>query len=1210
MTFIYSTVVVLLGISVLATLIVVGRGALRRALSRKLLKQAAEVRGLLTGLRERNYKGIDKLLFDMRDSYDLTVIEDELRGLLGSDADETGDAMRKAFDLLGLTERYLKQLRSANAWQTRARSATALGQLADTRAVPGLLDAMRDTREDSDVKLAAAEALGHIRDPSILPELCAQLGNVDEWASPRLAKVIAGFGEAATMPLLDSLDAAPNLNARIWSAQVLGKIRDRRATNALVKRLNDRSEQMRISVANALGDIADNRAFRPLIEIILRDPVAAVRSQAATSLGRIGDEGALPLLVNSLGDPEYWMRFRALEAIEALAPKDRSPIENALSDSNPEVRRRAALALERLGALEDAFVDLVSPEPDKELAARTRLIAVGRAGLSERLARHLDADDVFMRERIASLLGPVGDAGHSIDLLRRLDDTSEEVRFAAIESLGDLGSAVACAPLIALLSHSDSMHRTQAVAALVRFPSDVLSGELASLITLHGSESDEERFAATQVLGMVAGPKVDLLLRGSLKDRYIEVRAFAAKTLGSRGVAEATDELGLCLGDPEDRIRTAAAAALGAIGGERAIGLLLAAMPQTSGEQRDSICGTLAALGYDSVRPLLDVLMASTDVKTRLGAIWTLGKTGDARAAKLLRLMLHEEDTLLRSSAAGALGKIRCEDSLLGLATGLEDPSPFVRSASVNGLGKVGSSAQFETLAGVLGDPDQFVRNRAAIAIGRLGGDLAHELIIDVDKGVLDPALRVIALGLTGSARGIGEPLQAMKDPILRHQVSGALEKEEEAVRVVFFSNLRPKPLSSQEVIQGESGLEPDALLEQFLDALRNNQETATRRRAAAALGSMRDASSVEALALALARDPDAEVRQLCAQGLGNQSDNIQAKGALLRAVVDPQPEVRMLAIEAVGGLATPLESKAIFESLRSANHDLVSASEKSLARIFSGHVEGIHDWMMGQESSQMQACGLRILRGIGDARSLGLIQALLRSNDPELRVESARALAALEVPDAIRAMLDALGDPKEIVRVGILKALEGTTRADVIQKLQESCFDPSVAVRKQLTSTLATLDSAQAVEILVTLADDTDSSIAGGALLGLLRNPDREGQHRLLKCLPTASSEAKKILRRDCLDVMEQVAEQTRSALDADMRRRGVEVMAAIDPTRYATTIAEALRDPDATVRLAATVGLSDQDPERVGDWLRALLDDPVGEVRDAAKRALFRIL
>ena len=114
MTIIYSTVAVLIGISALATFVVVGRQVLRRIATKRLLKQAQEVRNLLTGLRERNYVGIDKMLFDMRDSYDLTVIEDELRNMLGDDLSRTVGPLRKAFELLGLTERYMKRVREAH----------------------------------------------------------------------------------------------------------------------------------------------------------------------------------------------------------------------------------------------------------------------------------------------------------------------------------------------------------------------------------------------------------------------------------------------------------------------------------------------------------------------------------------------------------------------------------------------------------------------------------------------------------------------------------------------------------------------------------------------------------------------------------------------------------------------------------------------------------------------------------------------------------------------------------------------------------------------------------------------------------------------------------------------------------------------------------------------------------------------------------------
>src|SRR5690606_1642310 len=103
--------------------------------------------------------------------------------------------------------------------------------------------------EDGDVKLACAEALGQLRDPSVIPGMCELLADVDEWASPRLAQVLCDFGSAAVEPLLAVLDRAEELNARVWAAQILGRIGDTRATWPLVERLHDRAEQLRLSAA-------------------------------------------------------------------------------------------------------------------------------------------------------------------------------------------------------------------------------------------------------------------------------------------------------------------------------------------------------------------------------------------------------------------------------------------------------------------------------------------------------------------------------------------------------------------------------------------------------------------------------------------------------------------------------------------------------------------------------------------------------------------------------------------------------------------------------------------------------------------------------------------------------------------------------------------------------------------------------------------------
>src|SRR5512141_3530086 len=109
------------GFAVLAILVVAGRHLRTVWRDRRLVVQAKRVRAALDEARAREFDGLDKLLFDMREIYSADVIERELSSTLSPDANAPN--LVRAFAVLGITDRYLVAVRDARAWHHRARAA-------------------------------------------------------------------------------------------------------------------------------------------------------------------------------------------------------------------------------------------------------------------------------------------------------------------------------------------------------------------------------------------------------------------------------------------------------------------------------------------------------------------------------------------------------------------------------------------------------------------------------------------------------------------------------------------------------------------------------------------------------------------------------------------------------------------------------------------------------------------------------------------------------------------------------------------------------------------------------------------------------------------------------------------------------------------------------------------------------------------------------
>jgi HEAT repeat protein len=1189
-------------LAILAILWVAGRHAITVWRDRSLVGQAKRVRAALDDVRAKAFAGLDKVLFDMREVYAADVIETELGNSLSTTSDNAPELVH-AFAVLGITDRYLDAVRGARAWQQRARAATTLGLLGELRAVKPLIEGMRDTHEDPDVKLACAEALGRIRSPEVIPLLVAELEHLDDWSSPRIAAVLIKFGDLAVDPMITALGSASNLNVRVWAAQVIGKLGDVRASPSLLARIHDRSDALRTSVTNALGDLRDPRAVRPLIDSVLRDPSATVRAQSAVALGRIGDISAVPLLVAALGDTEHWVRLRALEAIESVAPNDTSALEIALADPNREVRFRAALALDRLGMLEQAFADLGGDDDLRIVAAQDRLIAVGRAGLSERFIGHVEDPDPHVRARIVTVLGAVANPAHVAALVKRLSDADKDVRIAAIEAIASIGNDASASALLAVMRDGVPAESALATAALLRHEPDVLATIQPQLTQLLGHQRDDVRAASVQLLAVVPGEAIDDQLRAALFDRFVDARLAAVRALGSRRVAAAVDEIGEALQSTVSVLRIAAAEGLGAIGGPRAIQLLVAAMPHAYDDFRDAVCAALAGFGWDAVYPAFDVLLASEETTARLGLVWMLGKTEDARAIPFLRMLLREPEPKVRSAAAGALGKFADPEAAEVVAEAAADPNPFVRAAAARSLGAL--HAPVTVVAQLLADPDSFVRNRAALSLGRIGGADADAILASARPGSIAPVVAVLARGLTGTEAGIAVTLAAIQQAPVLGELNKLLLEEPPALQQRFRSNLGIDRRASP------ADIELGPLMERYFETLRNSSDVNARRATARAIGDLSSIEAIAALCAAVRDDPDREVRLRAATALGGRHD-VHAKVALLGAVHDPESRVRLAAIRALGHDLTPRDAAPLFDAMSSPDRDVVTAAEHALATIFSepSSLPQLEDWMMAQEVESLICSGLRILAEVADSRSLRAIQAQARAPAVAIRVEALRALAALNMPAGMRSLVDALEDPAVVVRVAAVHGLRNTTRAEVVERLTVAIGDPSPEVRVAICATLATTGSTRVAAMLAQLALDRDATVGVAAVQTLLALPDVEGLSQVATAWPGLAAGVRARVRETMGDTVTRLATMMGSALEPGHRELAVRVLAMIDATAHAETISCALADPDGRVRLAAVQALAELDHERVGDWLAQLHDDPVADVRIAARRRPWRLV
>jgi len=238
--------------------------------------------------------------------------------------------------------------------------------------------------------------------------------------------------------------------------------------DALVESLAHDDSYLRKNAASLLGLMEAEAAIAPLSKLLTQDPSIDVRCAAATALGRMGADAAVPGLVDALAVRDEDIQFSAISALGRIGgQRAAQALLTVLSSDSGDMRSYAAEALgnARYAGAVGPLVDVLQRDEDV-FVRRSAAEALGQIGTStaaEALGNALH--DAPLRDKAKAALITMGEEATEI-LIHALRSREATVRQRAAEALGSIGDARAAKPLCALLN-DESLVRASARDALV-----------------------------------------------------------------------------------------------------------------------------------------------------------------------------------------------------------------------------------------------------------------------------------------------------------------------------------------------------------------------------------------------------------------------------------------------------------------------------------------------------------------------------------------------------------------------------------------------------------------------------------------------------------------------------------------------------------------------------------------------------------------------
>jgi cyclophilin family peptidyl-prolyl cis-trans isomerase/HEAT repeat protein len=441
------------------------------------------------------------------------------------------------------------------------------------------------------------------------------------------------------------------------------------------------------------------------------------------------------------------------------APVVTPDLTTLVADADPRIRRRAALAIGRVGLPEGAAALqplLTDADPDVRQMAAFALGLLADAGSVPALTSALQDADARVRGRAAEALGLIGDTGSAAAVGQMVAGFIQQGAIASLQPDDDEWPKTPEADAVRL-----------GLFALVRQKG---WAPLASAVLDANGKPVSDwwpvAFALQRINDPRALPALQQLAHGN--GRY--TRGFAIRGLGAlkdrTSVPLLVDVLAKSTtNDPA--IAFTAIGALSRIGAPEAGAAIVSALTSDKADPnvRLEAVRALGAMKYADALPYLQDLLTDDWPVIRAAALRACAEVDPQDFMTLLSGLEPDPHWMVRSAVAALLGGLPPDVAVERLRPILEDPDTRVVAAAIESLTRLHAPGLNDLLLAQLKSPDQGVRIAAAEGIGQAKIPGGAAALRDAYAAWSDPALHdARETALTALVRyGAGEALETVK---------------------------------------------------------------------------------------------------------------------------------------------------------------------------------------------------------------------------------------------------------------------------------------------------------------------------------------------------------------------------------------------------------------------------------------------------------------